>query len=79
MGRITLVFFGWLFGKAMSLSASVSFVYPRHQPILTINIVDNVIVQWTSNYEQAFLYFYCPNGTVSGDVKCKLDASSYSL
>jgi hypothetical protein len=70
MGIITLVAAGWLFGETVAQSSSISFAYPPAQPSLTINVVDTVSVQWTSNYENTFLYFFCPNGTES-DIECE--------
>jgi hypothetical protein len=53
----------WLFATtALAQSSSASFAYPRTTtPLLTINHVDTVVVEWTSNFQEAYLWLFCGN------------------
>ncbi|KAH8725669.1 hypothetical protein GQ44DRAFT_796827 [Phaeosphaeriaceae sp. PMI808] len=49
---------------AQSSSSSVSFAYPpTGTPAkLVVNAMDTVVFQWASNYQSAWLWFYCDMG-----------------
>ncbi|KAH3947237.1 hypothetical protein HBI56_138090 [Parastagonospora nodorum] len=53
----------WFFGTtALAQSSSASFAYPRTTtPLLTINFVDTIVVEWTSNFQEACLWLFCGN------------------
>lgn len=62
---------------AAAQSSTASFVYPNPgtSPAsqLTINLFDFIHFEWTSNYEQAFLYIWYDDGKGDGIVdKCTL-------
>lgn len=59
--------FTWLFSIAAAQSSTVSFAYPAEPtgttPMLIMNVVDTVVVQWKSNFKKAWLRLYCDVGT----------------
>ena len=59
--------------SASSPSPSVSFAYPPAEstgnPRLTINVLDTVDVEWTSNYGQTWLYLWCDEYNPEDDGK----------
>ncbi|KAE8447428.1 hypothetical protein EG329_010842 [Mollisiaceae sp. DMI_Dod_QoI] len=48
-------------------TSSASFQFPI-QDGLTINLIDTIILQWTSNYDEAYLLMWCQNGTAGNNV-----------
>lgn len=59
-------------------SYAMSFAYPpaesTGQPRLTINVLDTVDVEWTSNYGQTWLYLWCDEYDDDGKmitIQCK--------
>ncbi|KAH7110596.1 hypothetical protein B0J11DRAFT_512482 [Dendryphion nanum] len=45
--------------QSSTFSYSVSFAYPTASPRLTVNVRDSIVSEWSSNYGQAWLAFYC--------------------
>jgi hypothetical protein len=56
--------FYWLLDvtKAQAATSSVSWTYPQDL-VLTINVIDTIVVQWISNFDQAWLWLFCEFGT----------------
>ena len=61
--------------------SSVSFAYPPKAtpgvPPISVNVLDTVIVQWTSNFDQAWIYFYCNSAADGSTQNCKFDHSKH--
>jgi hypothetical protein len=52
----------------LAQTSSASWIYPLVDDT-TINYIDTVYLQWTSNYQSAFLHMWCQaNGSVGNDV-----------
>lgn len=48
-------------------TSSGSFQFPVEDK-LTINFIDTIVLQWTSNYLEAYLLMWCQNGTTGNNV-----------
>jgi hypothetical protein len=62
---------------ALAQSRSASFAYPPtpggSTPLLTINVIDTIVVEWTSNFQPAYLWLFCDVPTTDSPtiVKCR--------
>jgi hypothetical protein len=48
-------------------SLSASFTYPPTSPVLAINVLDSIDVEWSSNFPEAWLYLWCDEHRPSDD------------
>jgi hypothetical protein len=48
-------------------SLSASFTYPPTSPVLGINVLDSIDVEWSSNFAEAWLYLWCDEHRPSDD------------
>lgn len=54
-------------GETATTTALVSWQYPNVDGI-TINYIDEIFLQWTSNFPTAVLEMWCQNGTAGNNV-----------
>ncbi|KAF2821198.1 hypothetical protein CC86DRAFT_110373 [Ophiobolus disseminans] len=77
--KTSLVALACLFSVAVAQPSTVSFAYPPQvtgtTPLLIINVVDTITFQWTSNYQKAYLWVFCDEGTPGGPNKVYLWAN----
>jgi hypothetical protein len=74
----TLVFAG-LSNLAMAQKSTATFLFPAMStgvtgstPVLFMNAVDTVIVEYTSNFKNAWLWVWCDQGEAGSSVsRCK--------
>jgi hypothetical protein len=48
-------------------SLSASFTYPPTSPVLAINVLDSIDVEWSSDFPEAWLYLWCDEHRPSDD------------
>jgi hypothetical protein len=48
-------------------SLSASFTYPPTSPVLAVNVLDSIDVEWSSNFPEAWLYLWCDEHRPSDD------------
>jgi hypothetical protein len=64
-GVVTLLTISWLTRPVAAQTSSAAFAYPISPqgttPRLIVNYVDTIIVEWTSDFQAAWLYLYCVN------------------
>lgn len=80
-GSHCLLFAIWFLGSyrfwgVRAQTSSASFQFPD-QDGLTVNYIDTTIIQWTSNYAEAYLLMWCQNGTIGNNVVLGLLAYLY--
>jgi hypothetical protein len=55
------------FGDTLAQSSTASFAFPIKPTgtvkALTIDVVDTVVLEWTSNFQDAWLWLFCDTGT----------------
>lgn len=51
----------------LTQTSTATWQFPN-QDDLTINYIDTVVLQWTSNYGQAWMNLWCQNGTAGNNV-----------
>ncbi len=56
-------------GRATAQTSSATWQFPLlENDGLTVNYIDTVVFQWTSNYPTGWLNFWCQNGTTGNNV-----------
>ncbi|KAF1832287.1 hypothetical protein BDW02DRAFT_581367 [Decorospora gaudefroyi] len=63
-GAVAVLGFVTFVTAVIPSGSSVSFLYPPAPTAgsLLVNNIDSVYVEWTSNYDDSWLYFYCHTG-----------------
>ena len=56
-------------GRAAAQTSSAAWQFPvLENDGMTVNYIDTIVLQWTSNYPTAWLNFWCQNGTTGNNV-----------
>jgi hypothetical protein len=67
-----------LFSNTVAQSSSASFAFPVKPTgtikLLDVDVADTVVLEWTSNFQDAWLWLFCDTGTPGSPSvkKCKL-------
>ena len=71
-----LLFLGYsLIQKASAQSSTASWQFPL-QDGFTIDVIDTIILQWTSNYKEAWLLMWCQKNGPGEDVSLGMSLHS---
>jgi hypothetical protein len=68
------------FGATVAQTPSASFSYPEPSSNLPINIIDTIVVQWQSNFQNAWLWLWCgPDQGIPKHCTRRLNAKAHTI